>query len=342
MNSGASEPLDLLVVGAGPTGIAIGAAARKENLNVLLVDRGALTQAILDFPQFMTFFTTRDKLEIAHIPFTIPDEKPTRQQALIYYRAVVDHYKVPLALHEKVFDAKKTGGIFEVKTLKEGKPQQHRAKAVAFATGYYDHPFKLSVPGTDLPWVHSYYSDPYRHFGEEVVIIGGGNSACEMALDMWRNGVKRVTMVVRDSKLKEGVKYWVRPDVENRIAEGAITAHFNTTAIAFHDQPRGVEIQHHDGRLEILRADAAYVMIGFHPDAELLRRCGVQVDEKSFVPVFNPETCESNVPGLYIAGTVLAGLDTGRIFIENSRDHGPKIVAHLKSKVGIAHPVAAK
>jgi thioredoxin reductase (NADPH) len=333
MSSGEADIIDLLVVGAGPTGIAIGAAARKENLNVLVLDRGALTQAILDFPQFMTFFTTRDKLEIAHIPFTIPDEKPTRQQALIYYRAVAYHYKIPLALHEEVVATKKTGDIFEVSTLKDGKTCLRRARAVAFATGYYDHPFMLNVPGADLPWVHSYYSDPYRHYGEEVVIIGGGNSACEMALDMWRNGVKRVTMVVRDSRLKEGVKYWVRPDVENRIAEGAIAAHFNTVATAFHDQPRGVEIQHPDGRRENLRADAAYVMIGFHPDADLLRRSGVQVNDKTLVPVHDPETCESNVPGLYIAGTVQAGLDTGRIFIENSRDHGPKIIAHLKQRL---------
>lgn len=327
-----NKVLDLLVIGAGPTGIAIGAAAMNEKLSVLLVDRGALTAAILAFPTYMTFFTTRDKLEIAGMPLCIPDEKPTRQQALVYYRSVVDHYKIPVALHEEFRCAKKSGGIFQVETVREGKIRQYKARAIVFATGYFDHPFKITVPGAELPWVHSCYQDPYRHHGEEIVIAGGGNSACEMALDMWRNGVKRVTMVVRGTQLKEGVKYWVRPDIENRIQEGAIAAHFNSVVTSFHNDPRGVEIQHADGKREFISADAAYVMIGFHPDAELLRRCGVEVDARTLVPAHNPDTCESNVPGLYIAGTVQAGLDTGRIFIENSRDHGPRIIQHLKSK----------
>lgn len=319
----------MLVIGAGPTGIAIGAEACNAGLNVLLVDRGQLTQAILDFPAFMTFFTTRDKLEIAGIPFCVPDEKPTRQQALVYYRAIVDRYRIPLALHEEVLSAKRTGDFFTVGSQRDGARIERRARAVAMATGYFDHPFKLAVPGADLPWVSSFYDDPYRHYGEHAVIVGGGNSACEAALDLWRNGARSVTLIVRDSKLKEGVKYWVRPDVENRIAEGAIAAHFNATAIAFHDKPREVEARLADGSLLRLPADTVFALIGFHPDADLLRRCGVQVDEKTLVPSVNAETCESNVPGLYIAGTVQAGLDTGRIFIENSREHAPKIVRHV-------------
>ncbi|HYG77207.1 MAG TPA: YpdA family putative bacillithiol disulfide reductase [Planctomycetota bacterium] len=324
---------DLLVVGAGPTGIAIGAAAREAKLDVLLVDRGALTAAILAFPTYMTFFTTRDKLEIAGMPLTVPDEKPTRQQALVYYRSVVARYDIPLALHEKVGAIHKNGSVFDVHTVKEGVNATRRARAVAVATGYYDHPFKLCVPGADFNWVHSYYRDPYRHFSEEIALVGGGNSACEAALDMWRNGVKKVTMIVRDSRLKEGVKYWVRPDVENRIQEGAITAHFDTTVTAFKNDPRGVEARHASGRTLFVPCQAAYALIGFHPDDCLLRDAGVVVDRATLVPMVNADTCESNVPGLYIAGTVQAGLDTGRIFIENSRDHGPKIVNHLTTKL---------
>jgi thioredoxin reductase (NADPH) len=332
-----SELLDLLVVGAGPTGIAIGAAATQANLKVLLVDRGPITAAILNFPTYMTFFTTRDKLEIANVPFAIPDEKPTRQQALAYYRAVVAHYKLNIATHEIVVEARKSGETFNVHTLRDGQPHHYRARAVAFATGYFDHPFKLAVPGADLPWVRHRYKESFPHFGEDVVIVGGGNSACEMALDLWRNGAASVTLVVRDSRLKEGVKYWVRPDVENRIAEGSIRAHFNSVATAFHDNPRGVEIRSSDGKTQTLKADSAYVMIGYSPDADLLRRSGVEVDAKTLVPRYDPATCESNVPGLYIAGTIQAGLDTGRIFIENSRDHGPRIVNHLKNTLNAAH-----
>ncbi len=331
--SNSSDILDLLVVGAGPTGIAIGAEARRAGLSVLLADRGQLTQAILDFPTFMTFFTTRDKLEIAGVPFCVPDEKPSRQHALVYYRAVVDQYKIPLALREEVLSVKRSGEFFTVESRRDGASTQRFAKTVAFATGYFDHPFKLSIPGAELPWVRSFYDDPYRHFGERVVIVGGGNSACEAALDLWRNGARSVTLVVRNTCLKEGVKYWVRPDVENRISEGAITAHFNTTVTAFHAEPRAVECRRRDGSTLTLPADSAFVLIGFHPDAGLLRRCGIEVDAKTLVPRVNLETCESNVPGLYVAGTVQAGLDTGRIFIENSRAHGAQIVQHILATI---------
>jgi thioredoxin reductase (NADPH) len=257
------KPHDVIVIGAGPTGIAIGAEARRAGLNVLLIDRGHLTQALLDFPTYMTFFTTRDKLEIAGIPFCVPDEKPTRQQALVYYRSIVDSYKIPLALHEEVLLARRTGEVFRIESRREGKRIERQARAAAFATGYYDHPFKLNVPGAHLPWVHSYYDDPYHHYGEHVVLVGGGNSACEAALDLWRNGARSVTLIVRDSRLKEGVKYWVRPDVENRIAEGAIQAHFNAVALGFHDNPREVEVRLAAGHVTRLPADTAFVLIGF-------------------------------------------------------------------------------
>lgn len=319
--------LDLLVVGAGPTGIAIGAEARKQGLAVLLLDRGPLTASLASYPLFMTFFTTRDKLEIAGIPFTIPDEKPTRRQAMVYYRSVVSHYGIPVSQHEEVLTVTREGdGTFRVETRRrDGSPGLHRARAVALATGYFFNPRRLGVPGEDLPWVSYRYREPYVHYDQHVVIVGGGNSAAEAALELWRNDA-RVTLVHRRDRIKDTVKYWVKPDLENRIAQGSIAARFETVVTAF--RPQGVEIEQR-GKREILPADAAYILIGYLPDVDFARRCGVDIEPESLVPVFDPETCESTVPGLYVAGTLQAGRNTGQIFIENTRDHGEKIVGHL-------------
>ena len=334
MNQPADESriYDLIVVGAGPTGIAIGAEARKAGLDVLLIDRGALTAAILAFPTYMNFFTTRDKLAIADIPFAIPNEKPSRQDALVYYRAVAAHYRLPLALHEEVIAIERQESLFNVGTRTKESEIRRRARAVALATGYFGNPVPYDIPGKDLPWVNRYYQDPYRHYGEDVVLIGGGNSACEAALDLWRNGAGSVTLIVRGTQLKDGVKYWVRPDIENRIGEGSIRAHFNSIARVFKESPRGVEVQHGTENL-FAKADAVYILTGFLPDAQFERRCGIEVDAQTLIPKFDAESCESNVPGLYIAGTLQAGSDTGRIFIENSREHAPKIVAHLRKRL---------
>jgi thioredoxin reductase (NADPH) len=318
--------LDLLVVGAGPTGIAIGAAARQAGLNILLVDRGPLVAAIQQYPVFMEFFTTRDRLEIADVPFTIAEDKPTRRQALVYYRSVVERYQIPVALFEEVTDVKKEGDIFTVVTAK----RTLRARAVAIATGYFGNPRRLGVPGEDLPWVHSRYQEAYLHYGQQVVVIGAGNTAAEAALDMWRNGVK-VSMIHRGSHVRPGVKYWLKPDIENRIEEGSIPMRFNTVVRAFRDG-EGVEVEGPNGR-EIVPAQAAYVLLGYTPDADFERRVGIELDPESLIPVYNPETCESNVPGLYVAGTLQAGRATDKIFIENSRDNGPKIVQHLVGRL---------
>jgi thioredoxin reductase (NADPH) len=322
-----NELLDLLVVGAGPTGIAIGAAARQAGLNVLLVDSGPLTAAIQQYPVFMEFFTTRDRLEIADVPFTIAEDKPTRRQALVYYRSVVERYKIPVSLFEAVHEVKKEDdGSFVAVTAK----RTLRARAVALATGYFGQPRRLGVPGEDLPWVHTRYMEAYPHFGQDVVVIGAGNTAAEAALDMWRNSV-RVSIVHRGAHVKPGVKYWLKPDIENRIEEGSIPARFHTVVRAFRDG-QGVEVEGPDG-LQILPAQAAYVLLGYTPDADFERRCGIEVDPQSLIPVYDPETCESNVPGLYVAGTLQAGRATDKIFIENSRDHGPKIVEHLVKRL---------
>ncbi|HYU31658.1 MAG TPA: YpdA family putative bacillithiol disulfide reductase [Thermoanaerobaculia bacterium] len=321
-----TDVLDLLVVGAGPTGIAIGAEACRNALSVLVVDRGPLTAAIQGYPTFMEFFTTRDRLEIADVPFTIAEDKPTRRQALAYYRAVVDRYKVPLALYEDVLEVRKEGDEVVVRMPK----RTLRARAVAIATGYFGQPRTLGVPGEDLPWVSLRYKEAYPHFQQDVVIIGAGNTAAEAALDLWRNGA-RVSIVHRGPHVRPGVKYWLKPDIENRITEGSIPARFHTRVLAFRDG-EGVEVEG-PGGVEVLPAQAAYVLIGYLPDADFERRCGIEIDPETLIPTFNPETCETNVPGLYVAGTLQAGRWTDRIFIENSRDHGPRIVEHLKGRL---------
>lgn len=329
----ASRPVDLLVVGAGPIGIAIGAEARKHDLDVLLLDRGPITASLQDYPVYMTFFTTRDRLDIAGVPFSIPEDKPNRRQALTYYRSVADMFGVPVSQYEEAVEVERRGeGDFLVRTRRRGgdgtwRDHERRARAVALSTGYFFNPRRLEVTGEDLPWVHYRYKEPYRHWKQKVVVVGGGNSSSEAALELWRNDVD-VTVVHRRARIKETVKYWVRPDLENRIEEGSIAARFESVVRAF--RPEGVEIEHlPSGGREVLPADAAYVLIGYHPDVGFARRCGVEIDPESLKPTYDEDTCESNVPGLYVAGTLQAGKHTGQIFIENTRDHGEKIVGHL-------------
>ena len=350
------ELLDILVVGAGPTGIAIGAEALRAGLSALLVDRGPLTAAIQAYPTFVEFFTTRDRLEIAGVPFAIPEAKPTRRQALVYYRSVVERYGIPLALYEEVQAVERRGEEFLVRGERRpgsggadgadgvdggggaaGEPRLRRARAVAIATGYFDGWKQLRVPGEDQPWVHHRYLEPYPFFDQDVVIVGAGNTAAEAAVDLWRNGA-RVTLVHRGEGIKRGVKYWLKPDVENRIAEGSIRSRFRSQVRAFGRE--SVEIVTPDGE-ESLPAQAAFVLIGYVPDADFQRRCGIEVDAETLVPRFDPETCETNVPGLYVAGTIQAGREIDRIFIENSREHGPKIVDHLRRRLSAGAPELA-
>ncbi len=326
--------VDLLVVGAGPTGIAIGAEARQAGLEVLLVERGALTANLLEFPTYMTFFTTRDRLEIGGIPFTTPHDKPELREALVYYRSVAGRFGLRLALHEEVTEITGEDGEFSVRTRAREGERVRRARAVALATGYFHNFRVLDVPGEDRDWVHHRYRDPYRHFGERVVVVGGGNSAAEAALELWRAGAS-VTLVHRSGAVKGSVKYWLKPDLENRIAEGSIAARWHTEVAEFGE--RALTLRS-GGREERLEADAAYVLIGYEPEVELLLRSGVGVDPETLVPTFDPESCESNVPGLYLAGTLQAGLRTDLIFIENSRDHGRRIVRHLARRL---RPAAA-
>ncbi|MEM6455976.1 MAG: NAD(P)-binding domain-containing protein, partial [Acidobacteriota bacterium] len=312
--------------------------ARAAGLDALLLDRGGLCASIAEWPIYCRFFTTRDKLEIADVPFAIPDDKPDRRQALVYYQHVARHHGLRIATHERVRGAQpipadapdaRAGARLVVESAgRDGRPQCRYARAVALATGYWGQPKRLGVPGEDQPWIQQRYREPYGHAGEHVAIVGGGNTAAEVALDLWRNGV-RVTIVHRRDALKPSIKYWLTPDIHNRIAEGSIDARMNTVVRRFGDD-RTLHLATADGGdAGALRVDAAYVLIGYRPDVDLQRACGVAIDDETLEPTFDPGTFESNVPGLYVAGALQAGRRTDRIFIENSRDHGDVIVRHL-------------
>ncbi len=320
--------LDLLVIGAGPTGLAVGAAALDAGLSVLLLDRGSLCDAIRHYPTDMRFFTTRDLLEIAGVPLAIPDAKPTRAQALAYYREVARQYQMPLATGETVtaVEARSAaeGGFLVRSETREGA-RERRARAVVLASGYFGQPQRLGVPGEDLPWVRSRFVEPYGHYGDRVVVVGGGNSALEAALELYRWGAE-VTLVHRGERAKASVKYWLGPDFENRVAEGAIAARYQSTVERF--DAEGVHGGGPEGRW-VLPCSTCYVLIGYRPELDLAAAVGVAIDPETLVPQVDVESCESNIPGFYVAGTLQAGRDTGKIFIENSRDHGHRIVRHL-------------
>ncbi len=333
--------VDLLVVGAGPTGIGLGAEASRAGLSTLLVDRGPLVASLVDYPAEMLFFTTRERLEIAGVPFAIPDDKPNRRQAVAYYQAVAAKYELPLALHEDVESIRPTAGGFIVSSRGRSGSIERQARAVAVATGYFCNPLPLGVPGEELPFVHRRYREALGHFGESVVVVGGGNSGAEAALDLYRHGA-RVTLVHHGPALKETVKYWVKPDLENRIAEGAIRALLGSEIVSF--APGAVRVRTasadsagaatpESARIEELAAGAVYLLIGYAPETGILEAAGVRVDPASGAPEFDPGSCETRVPGLYVAGTIQAGRETHRIFIENSRDHGVRIAAHLAARL---------
>ncbi len=346
-----AEPIfDLIVVGAGPTGIGLGAEATRAGLSTLLIDRGPLVASLVDYPAEMLFFTTRERLEIAGVPFAIPDDKPNRRQAVAYYQAVVAKYALPLALHEDVEAVVPVTDGFVVSCRGRSGAFERRARSVAIASGYFCNPLRLAVPGDDLPWVHYRYREPWSHFGESVVVVGGGNSGAEAALDLFRHGA-RVTLVHHGQALKETVKYWVKPDLENRIAEGGIRALLGSEVESFADgvvrvrtgpatasaasalsAVSAASADATDGRVDV-PAGAAYVLIGYAPETGVLEAAGVRVDPVTGAPEFDSESCETQVPGLYVAGTVQAGRETHRIFIENSRDHGVRIAAHLSRRL---------
>jgi thioredoxin reductase (NADPH) len=337
---------DLLIVGAGPSGLATAIAAKQHGLDYAVVEKGVLVNSIFHFPTHMVFFTTPELLEIGGLPLVTPFDKPTRLEALRYYRRVVETYGLQLSLQEQVIAIERESDSFAVTTTDvdpAGEPSETRrlreARAVVLAIGYYDHPNCLGVPGENLPHVSHYYSEAHPYYQRRVVIVGGRNSAAEAALELFRAGA-HVTLVHRGAELGASIKYWVRPDIENRIKEGSIAAHFETRVVEI--RPHTVVVERvglvagglqPSGRKEI-SADAVLLLTGYRPDVALMQRAGIRCDEETLAPELDPETFETNVPGLFIAGGAVAGRNTGSIFIENGRFHGERIIKVLADRFG--------
>ena len=326
---------DLIIVGGGPAGLAAAIAARQRQLTYRILEKAVLVSSVFRFPVHMVFFTTPDLLEIGGLPFVTPYEKPTRLEALRYYRRVVDTYNLEVTLGEEVTSIEREaldGDQFAVETRStRGVRRVHHARAVVLAIGYYDHPNRLGVPGEDLPHVAHYYREPHAHYRERVVIVGGRNSAAETALELHRAGA-HVTLVHRGAALADSIKYWVKPDIENRIAEGSIAARFNATVEEI--RPTAVVVAHANGREE-LPADAVYLLTGYHVDTTLMRAAGVAIDPATEAPVYDPQTFETGVPNLFVAGGAVSGRDTAPIFIENGRFHGEVIVGVLAERFAL-------
>jgi thioredoxin reductase (NADPH) len=323
-----NDVLDIAVVGGCPCAIAVGVAARQRGINCLLFDKGALTQAMLEHPTYTVYFSGPEKLEIADVPFTTAGDKPTRREALRYYRKVVAYFGVPVRQYERVrqISGEHPRFVIHTRTL-AGEERAYRARNVAIATGYYDTPNRLNLPGGDLAKVHHYFVEPYPYFDQDVLVVGGGNSAADAALHCWREGA-RVTIVHLFGGLDKGVKPWVRPDIENRIAEGSIPAlwEHRVREIGWHEVVVESLVT---GEIRRLRNDWVLAMTGYAPDPTLLRALEVQIDPESGIPVHDPATMRTNVPGVYVAGVLAAGYDANKIFIENGKLHGPLIVAAI-------------
>lgn len=316
---------DILIIGGGPIGLACGLAAQKAGLQYLIVEKGALVNSLYHYPANMTFFSTSERLEIGHVPFVSINAKPTRNEALEYYRRVAESKQLNLHLYEAVNAIVREESGYRVKTEKA----EYRARYVVLAMGFYDLPTRLDIPGEDLPKVTHYYAEPHAYFKQKVVVVGANNSAVDAALETWRKGAS-VTMVVRGSEIGSRVKYWARPDIVNRIAEGSIQAYFQSELKAI--RPLEVDIQTPEG-LVTIENDFVIASTGYQPNFAFLEGIGIQLspDEKRY-PTYNPETQESNLPGLYLAGVVCGGMDTHVWFIENSRVHAERIVADIVGK----------
>ena len=318
---------DVLIVGAGPSGLATAIAAKQAGLDYVVVEKGVLVDGIYRFPAHMVFFTTPELLEIGGLPLVSPNDKPTRLEALRYYRRVVDTYGLQISFHEQVTAIEREGDVFVVTTNKRVR----EARAVVLAIGYYDLPNYLGVPGEDLPHVSHYYTDAHPYYRQRVVIVGGKNSAAEAALELFRGGAQ-VTLVHRQPALGESIKYWVRPDIENRIKEGSVAARLSTRVVEI--TKTAVIVEPVDGGpREEIPAEGVFLLTGYHADADLMRRAGIQIDDETLEPALNPETFETNVPNLFIAGGAIAGRKTGNIFIENGRFHGQKIIDALAPRL---------
>ena len=320
------EGKDLIIIGAGPIGLACGIEAQKAGLSYVIIEKGCLVNSLYHYPLNMTFFSTSERLEIGGVPFISNSPKPTRSESLEYYRRVCTSWKLNVKLYEKVEEVKKEGDVFNIKTSKD----YYRAKAVILALGFYDLPYLLNIEGEGLPKVKHYYDEPHPYFGQKVAVIGAANSAVDVALETWRKGAE-VTMIIREDAIRESVKYWVKPDVENRIKEGSVKAFFNSEIIRI--TPNTIEIKTPAGN-KILENDFVLAMTGYQPPFDFMKAMGITFHKDEYhTPVYSEETMETNVTNLYLAGVVCGGLKTNKWFIENSRVHAEIIVHDLKGKM---------
>src|SRR5580698_4382108 len=328
------EVFDLLVIGAGPTGLACAIDAQNAGFRVVLVDKGCLCNSLYHYPSHMTFFTTPELLEIGNIPFPSPNPKPNRNEALQYYRQVAAHYRLDVRQYQTVERVTGADGNFQVHIRDRfGRASSLVARKLVVATGYYDLPNYLEIPGESSSKVMHYYDDPHPYSGLDVVVIGGKNSAAIAALELWRHGA-RVTLVHRGPDMHRHVKYWIKPDIENRIKAGEVTAYFESQVMEI--SPDTVLLETPSG-MQILKNDFVFALVGYHPDFDFLAALGVQSEGEDRMPVCNPESLESNVPGIYLAGVIVAGARTNEIFIENGRFHGQQIASDLVKKQGTEH-----
>ncbi len=327
------DHFDVLVIGAGPTGMACAIEAQRAGFTSVMVDKGCLVNSLFHYPANMVFFTTPELLEIGDIPFTTANQKPNRSEALEYYRNVAQHYRLDVRQYQRVASVTGYDGAFRIETQDlHGHDHEYVARKIVVATGYYDRPNYMGIPGEDLPKVMHYYKDPHPYFDMDVLVIGAKNSASIAALELWRRG-SRVTMVHRGPEIHRNVKYWIKPDIENRIKNGEVTAYFNSCVLEI--KPEEVRLKTPDGE-RVLKNDFVFALTGYHPDYEFLESVGIELTRPEMKPVCDPLTFESNVPGIYVAGVVVSGSRTSEIFIENGRFHGRQIAEDLKTKLQVA------
>jgi thioredoxin reductase (NADPH) len=330
------EDFDVLVVGAGPTGLACAIETQRAGLSTVLVDKGCLCNSLFHYPSNMTFFTTPELLEIGDMPFSSPNQKPSRNEALEYYRKVAEHYRLELRQYQTVTGVSGEDGDFTVNTVDQySRHWQYGTRKIILATGYYDLPNYLEVPGEELSKVMHYYHDPHPYYEQNVLVIGGKNSAAIAALDLWRHGA-HVTLVHRGEKMHHHVKYWILPDINNRIKNGEVTAWFSSSVVSI--SLDSVELLTPQGTVTI-ENDFVFALTGYHPDFDFLAALGVQLTGQDRCPECDPQSLESNVPGLYLAGVIVAGARTNEIFIENGRFHGRQIARDIEAKLAGRTPV---
>jgi len=316
----------IIIIGAGPIGLACGVEAEKKNIDYLIIEKGCLVNSLFHYPTNMVYFSTSDRLEIGNVPFVSHGDKPTRRESLEYYRRVADSWKLKINTYEKVESIEQSSDEFKVITNRE----TYLVSKIIIATGFYDHPNFLNIPGEDKPKVKHYFDEAHPYAYLNLAVIGGGNSGVDVALETFRRG-SEVTMVIREPNLKEGVKYWVRPDIENRIKEESIKAYFNSEVTEIRDDE--VEIKTPEGIVTI-KNDFVFAMTGYHPDYSFLKKVGIEIsnDEKQ-IPYFDKKTYETNIPGIYLAGVVCGGMDTGKWFIENARFQALNILEDISAKI---------